>query len=160
METPFGKEKDREFMHQAIKLANKAYQEDEVPIGAIVVDKDGLIIGTGYNQTEQNFTQAAHAESLAITAAGKSIKDWRLNGCWLYVTLEPCAMCMNLALLARLDGVAFGADSPLFGFRLDNISSFQLYQEGAISIVPGIRSNEAAELLKKFFRNKRKGDVK
>ncbi len=155
MATPFTADQDIAFMQQAIALAKKAYTMDEVPVGAVVVDGQGTVIGTGYNQVESKNTQAAHAEVIAITAAGGKLNDWRLNGCWLYVTLEPCKMCMNLVLLSRLEGVAYGAGSPLFGYQLDNDLDFRLYKLGALSVEPGICAQEAASLLKDFFRIKR-----
>jgi len=155
METPFGREKDLFFMKKALGQAKRAYEADEVPIGAIVVDSDGVIIGQGYNKVEQKHSQAAHAEVIAISAAGKKLADWRLSDCWLYVTLEPCAMCMNLILLSRLEGIVFGASSPLFGYQLDKGRGFQLYKLGALSVITGVCSEEAAELLKRFFRLKR-----
>jgi len=142
-------------MKKAIAQAYKARAADEVPIGAIVVDVNGHIIGRGYNQVEKRDTQAAHAEIIAITQAGKKHGDWRLNGCWLYVTLEPCVMCMSLAVLSRIEGVVFGADSPVFGYRLDKALNFQLYKIGAVSTVPGVCAEEAAAVLKDFFREKR-----
>ena len=154
-ESPFGREKDIYFMKKALLQAKNAYKIDEVPVGAVVVDADGAIIGRGYNQVEKQHTQAAHAEAIAISAAGRKKGDWRLNGCWLYVTLEPCAMCMNLALLSRLDGIVFGARSPLFGYQLDNDLSFQLYKLGALLVVTRVCAEEAAMLLKDFFRRKR-----
>lgn len=153
--TLFGREKDLFFMRKALWQAQRAYKIDEVPIGAVVVDESGLVIGRGYNLVEKRNTQAAHAEVIAISHAGKRKRDWRLNGCWLYVTLEPCAMCMSLAILSRLNGVVFGASSPLFGYQLDKIQTFQLYKIDALSIVSGVCADEAAELLKKFFRHKR-----
>jgi len=142
-------------MRQALTQAKKAYAHNEVPIGAVVVNNDGVVIGRGYNQIEKKNSQAAHAEITAITRAGKKIGNWRLNGCWLYVTLEPCSTCMNLAIASRLDGIIYGATSPLFGYQLDNNLSFQLYKVDAPLVIGGIEEKKAAELLKKFFREKR-----
>jgi tRNA(adenine34) deaminase len=96
MNSPFGPDKNHFFMAQALKQARLALKYDEVPIGAIVVSPEGAIVGRGYNQTERKSSQAFHAEVLAVTRAGHKMGDWRLNGCWVYVTLEPCVMCMNL----------------------------------------------------------------
>ncbi len=156
LETVFGKSKDLFFMQEALKEAKLAYEIDEVPIGAVVVNPEGVIIGRAYNSVERDCTQRAHAESLAIELAGKSLGDWRLNGHWLYVTLEPCSMCMGLIKLSRLAGVVYGAASPLFGFRLDNEEDLWVYKKDAISVIEGVGVNEAAELLKKFFQQKRK----
>jgi tRNA(adenine34) deaminase len=156
MESIFGKEKDIFFMQEAVKQAKLAYEIDEVPIGAIVVNPEGDIIARAYNSVERDCTQGSHAECLAIEDAGKYLGDWRLNGCWLYVTLEPCSMCMGLIKLSRLAGVVYGASSPLFGFSLDNEEDAWLYKKGIISIVEGIGGDEAAGLLKNFFNKKRK----
>lgn len=154
-ETIFGGQQDIQFMNHALQQAQIAFQRDEVPVGAIVVDAQGLIIGSASNEVEHQHAQTAHAECLAIQAAGKALNDWRLEGCWIYVTLEPCAMCMNLILLSRLAGVVFAASSPLFGFHLDNGISIELYKKGTFTVVQGICKKEAEELLKQFFKMKR-----
>jgi len=156
LETNFGKSKDLFFMQEALAQAKLAYEIDEVPIGAVVVNAEGVIIARAHNSVERDCTQRAHAESLAIERAGKHVGDWRLNGHWLYVTLEPCSMCMGLVKLSRLAGVVYGAASPLFGFHLDNQEDLWVYKKDAISVVEGVGVDEAAELLKKFFHNKRK----
>jgi tRNA(adenine34) deaminase len=156
LESVFGKEKDIFFMQEALAQAKLAYEIDEVPIGAIVVNSEGDIIARAYNVVEHDCTQRSHAECLAIEQAGKSLGDWRLEGCWLYVTLEPCSMCMGLIKLSRLAGVVYGASSPLFGFSLDNEQDLWLYKKGIISVVEGVGGDQAAEILKKFFHKKRK----
>lgn len=143
-------------MQEALAQAKLAYEIDEVPIGAIVVNSEGDIIARAYNVVERDCTQRSHAESLAIEYAAKGLGDWRLDGCWLYVTLEPCSMCMGLTKLSRLAGVVYGASSPLFGFSLDNEQDLWLYKKGIISIVEGIGGDQAAQLLKNFFHKKRK----
>src|SRR5581483_8639148 len=155
METCFGREKDLFFMKEALTEAHKAYEMDEVPVGAVVVDHGGVIIARGHNRVEQDCTQRSHAESLAIERAGQFLGDWRLEGCWIYVTLEPCAMCINLIKLSRLAGVVYGAPSPLFGFQLDKTAQFSVYKRDAFSIIEGVCSDESAELLKSFFKKKR-----
>jgi len=156
IETVFGKEKDLFFMQEALVEAKKAQEIDEVPIGAIVVNKKGVIIARGYNRVEKDCTQRSHAEGLAIEQAGKGLKDWRLENCWIYITLEPCTMCMELIKLSRLAGVVYGASSPLFGFQLDKIEDLSVYKRDTFSIIEGVRSNESADILKQFFRKKRK----
>lgn len=155
LETVFGKSKDLFFMQEAIVQAQCAYEIDEVPIGAVVVNQEGVIIARAYNSVERDCTQRAHAESLAIELAGKYVGDWRLNGCWLYVTLEPCSMCMGLIKLSRLAGVVYGAPSPLFGFHLDNQDDLWVYKNDAVLVIEGVMADEAAELLKSFFQKKR-----
>jgi tRNA(adenine34) deaminase len=154
--SPFGLQKDMQFMAKALEQARRAFNIEEVPIGAIVVDKEGQILARGYNLIEHRFTQAAHAEIIALSRAGKKLKDWRLEGCWLYVTLEPCAMCMNLCLLSRLAGVVFGTTSPLFGYQLDKKIAFRVYKKDTIHIIGGICADESVFLLKQFFQHKRK----
>lgn len=156
LETIFGKSKDLFFMQEALKEAERASAIDEVPIGAVVVNPEGAIIARAYNSVERDCTQRAHAESLAIELAGKSLGDWRLSGHWLYVTLEPCSMCMGLVKLSRLAGVVYGAASPLFGFHLDNQESHWVYKRDVMPVIEGVMVDEAAELLKKFFHKKRK----
>ncbi len=155
LETMFGKEKDIFFMKEALVEAFKAYEMDEVPVGAVVVNGKGTIIGRGYNQVERDCTQRSHAEQIAIEQAGKALRDWRLEGCWVYVTLEPCVMCINLIKLSRCAGVVYGAASPLFGFQLDKIDKDSVYKRDTFSIIEGVCSDESASMLKKFFRQKR-----
>src|SRR5437762_5882487 len=113
LETIFGAQKDIFFMQEALAQAQCAADIDEVPIGAILVNSQGEIVGRGYNSVERDCTQRAHAECIAIEQASKKLGDWRLMGHWLYVTLEPCTMCMGLIKLSRLDGIVYGAASPL-----------------------------------------------
>ncbi len=109
---------DQKYMKMALAQAKKAFAADEVPIGAIVVDSEGQVMGRGYNQVEKKHLQTAHAEVIAISRACKKVGDWRLNDCTLYVTLEPCTICMGLVGLSRVKRVVFGAQSTLFGYQL------------------------------------------
>lgn len=152
----FGSKQDIIFMTQALRQAQRAFMRDEVPVGAVVVDAQGTLIGRGMNAVESCSSQTEHAEHRAIAQAGKKLGDWRLEGCWLYVTLEPCAMCMNLIMLSRLEGIVFAASSPLFGYHIDSDLAIRLYKNGAISIVEGVCQEQAAQLLKQFFKIKRK----
>lgn len=144
------------YMIKALQEAQKAFDKNEVPIGALVIDPVGKIIGRGHNLVEQKKQQTAHAEIRAITQACKKLKDWRLDNCWIYVTLEPCSMCMNLILLSRIEGLVYGASSPIFGFELDNTGPLQLYRRNKIQIIKEICQKESSELLKNFFKKKRK----
>jgi tRNA(adenine34) deaminase len=156
MMSPFGHEKDCFYMAQALKQAKLALKYAEVPIGAVVVSPSGQIIGRGYNQTEKRASQAFHAEMIAIARAGKVLHDWRLSECWLYVTLEPCAMCMSLVRLARCAGVVYGATSPLFGYQVvDKGGCFSVYKENVVKIVADLYADESAALLKSFFKLRR-----
>ena len=101
-------------MKQALNLAQTAYDQNEIPIGAIVV-KNGKIIGKGYNQIEKLQDATAHAEIIAITSAANTLENWRLKGCDLYVTLEPCIMCSGAIVNSRIRNVYFGAYDKQFG---------------------------------------------
>lgn len=100
---------DEEYMTKALELAEKAGAMGEIPVGAIVVDPDGNIIGEGYNLREHTNSPTAHAEILAIEQAAKHLGSWRLTGCTLYVTLEPCPMCAGAVMNARLKRLVYGA---------------------------------------------------
>jgi len=156
METVFGFQKDLFFMQEALIQAHKAAELNEVPVGAVVVNEQGEIIARGHNSVEADCSQRSHAESLAIEQAGKVLGDWRLEGCWVYVTLEPCQMCIQLIKMSRLVGVVYGASSPLFGFQLDKTHKDWVYKRDAFSIIEGVCKDEAANMLKDFFQKRRK----
>ncbi len=144
------------FMRLALEQAQHACAQDEVPVGAVIVAPDGSILAQACNRTESTHSQTAHAEMLAIAQAGQKRGDWRLQDCWLYVTLEPCAMCMNAIILSRLAGVVYGAASPLFGYlKVDKEGSSWLYKRDALTILDGICEQESQQLLKQFFKTKR-----
>ncbi len=154
--TIFGTEKDNQFMGVALDEARLAFQEHEVPIGAVLVNQQGEIIARAHNQVEQRHTQLAHAECQVLSQAGVLNQDWRLENCFVYVTLEPCAMCMYALVLSRVAGVVYGASSPLFGYQLDKDMALWVYNKGSLRIISDIRAQEAAELLKQFFIQHRK----
>lgn len=145
---------DHYYMKLALHQAQKAYDRDEVPIGALVVDSAGNILGRGYNCVEKKHTQNAHAEIIALAKAGKKGGDWRLDGCSLYVTLEPCAMCMGLIRLSRLKRIIFGAPSKFFSYQLDKSAQGPLYSKD-IAVLEGVMADQAAGILKTFFKQKR-----
>lgn len=156
MTSSFGLTGDTYFMNVALQQAMKAFKYNEVPVGAVVVGPDGAILSRGYNQVERRHMQLAHAELIAIQKATKKLHDWRLLGCWIYVTLEPCAMCMAAIKLSRCAGVVYGADSPQFGYQLiDKDPSFKLYKENVVEVVGGVCAQEAAQTLREFFRIQR-----
>ncbi len=155
MHHQFKEEQHVDFMDQALKQAHKAYEADEVPIGAIIVDGEGTVIARAYNQVESQSTQCAHAELLALTQAGHQLGDWRLLHCWIYVTLQPCSMCMHAIRLHRLAGVVYGADSPLFGYQLDKEEFDSVYKDDTIQILSGVAGEKSEQLLKQFFKEKR-----
>ena len=148
--------KDIFFMEQALVQAHKAMDNDEVPIGAIVVDPDGQRVATGYNCVEKRGCQIAHAEMIALKKACTKVGDWRLDGYWVYVTLEPCSMCLSFMKISRIAGVVYGADSPLFGYHLDKDAGLRVYNKNALHIVGGVCSEKSVSLLKQFFQKKRK----
>ena len=143
------------FMGKALKQASLALKNNEVPIGAIIVGAENNIIARAYNKIEKAQTQLAHAETLAIRKACKKVGNWRLNGCWIYVTLEPCLMCFGLIGLSRIKGIVFGATSPLFGCGLDNKDAFPVYKKDLL-IRGGYKREECVILLQRFFQGRRK----
>ena len=153
--SPFGDDADKRYMRVALQEAQEAFLKGEIPIGAVVVDAEGDILARAHNTTEHDSTQAAHAEVRALQKTGQQKNNWRLEGCWLFCTLEPCSMCFHLAVLSRCEGIVFGAASPLFGFRLDKTSLSQVYKEDVLSCIEGVCAQEAAYLLKKFFKKRR-----
>jgi tRNA(adenine34) deaminase len=155
-ESIFGAQQDLVYMHKALAQAQQAADQEEVPVGAVLVDQQGNIIAQAYNKTESRHSQTAHAELQLIQEGGHHMQDWRLTGCWLYVTLEPCIMCMGCIYLSRLAGLVYGARSPLFGMHLDNTSVLPVYRIDALCIVPGVAAHEAETMLKSFFRTRRR----
>ena len=144
------------YMGKAIAQAKLAAKKNEVPVGAVIIDSDGEIIARAYNKVETNNCQTGHAEILAIQKACKKIGDWRLNGCSIYVTLQPCLMCAGLIQLSRLEKVVFGANSPIFGTgSLTNNTNLVHNYLKKLNIHGGIREKDCAYLLKSFFRKKR-----
>jgi len=146
---------DSYYMHWALKEARKAAKRDEIPVGALVVSPYGEILGAGSNTVEKKQCQIGHAEVHAIAAATKKIKDWRLTDCTLYVTLEPCMMCISLIALSRISRVVYGAESPLFGYHLDKEGVLALYTRQIKNITSGVEAEESAQLLRNFFKKKR-----
>jgi tRNA(adenine34) deaminase len=144
---------DDYYMHQALVQAKRAAEHDEVPIGAVIVNAEGNIVGRGYNKVEELQCQLAHAELRALSQACKKNGDWRLNGHWLYVTLEPCSMCMYALRTSRIEGIVYGAESPLFGYHLDSGDSLAVYKK--TNVIKGVLAEESASILKQFFQKKR-----
>jgi tRNA(adenine34) deaminase len=141
---------DEYFMTRALDLAMQAYEEQEVPIGAVVVHNN-KIIGKGYNQTEKLQDVTAHAEMLAITAASNAVNGKYLDECTLYVTIEPCLMCAGAIQWSRFSRIVFGASEPKFGFeRIDK----RLL--GKTEVISGIMAEECSDVMKRFFRERRK----
>ena len=147
-------------MQKAIQQAKLALQKGEVPVGAVIVGPTGEILSRAHNNTEKQKTQLAHAEVLAIKKACKKIGNWRLNGCWMYVTLEPCLMCLGLIQLSRLEGIVFGSKSTLFGAGLSDIRKTPSYAKN-IQIIGGVQEKECLNLLALFFKvlRRKKGET-
>ena len=142
---------DERYMREALREACRAAEEDEVPIGAVIVCK-GRIIGKGYNMTERLNDPTAHAEMIAITAATEAMGGKYLNECALYVTVEPCPMCAGALAWAQIGKVVYGASDPKRGFSMFSPSLMHPKTE----VVSGILSEECGELVTSFFKNKRK----
>jgi|TARA_B000000609_G_C24141450_1_gene331497 tRNA(adenine34) deaminase len=143
------------FMKLALLQAQKAYEKDEIPVGAIVV-KEGKVIGRGYNQREMLNDPTAHAEIIAITAAANTIEDWRLNDCMLYVTKEPCAMCAGAIINSRLKMVVFGCydkEMGCCGSLYQLCGDSQLRNKTAVK--GGIMEQECLSIIHDFFQIQR-----
>ncbi|MFH1461558.1 MAG: nucleoside deaminase [bacterium] len=149
------KEKDLFFMQKALMQANVAFKKNEVPVGVVIVDDAGKIVSRAYNKIEGIGCQAGHAEVLAIKKACKKIGGWRLDGCSIYVTLEPCLMCLGLIQLSRIKNLYFGAVSEEFGSGLSDVKKHKFYKKD-LKIAGGLKEKECADILKLFFKNIRK----
>ncbi len=143
-----------EFMRLAMDLAKAAAAEGEVPVGAVVV-KDGKVVGTGRNRRETAKQAVAHAEIEAIAEACKTLGGWRLSGCDLYVTLEPCPMCAGAIINARIDTVYFGATDPKAGSCGSLTDLFQMPYNHKPQCISGVCGEQCAALLTDFFRRLR-----
>ena len=147
---------DALFMQQALEQARHAWALGEVPVGAVVV-KDGVVIATGYNQPIGKHDPTAHAEIMALRAAATLLGNYRLPGCELYVTLEPCVMCSGAMMHARLARVVFGAPDPKTGACGSVLNLFEQNQlNHHTQITGGVLAEECSNLLKEFFAERRK----
>ena len=146
---------DRRWMRQALREAERAFEDGEVPVGAVVV-KDGVLVGRGRNAVERLGDPTAHAEMLALSAACETVGSKFLDDCTLYVTLEPCPMCSGALVLSRLQRLVFGAFDEKFG------ASSTLYTipqdprlNHQVEVVSGVEADAAADLLRSFFQQRR-----
>lgn len=139
------------YMKEALRLAQCAAQNGEVPVGAVIV-KDGEIIATGANRRESDKSPTAHAEILAIQEASKALGSWRLDGCALYVTLEPCPMCMGAIINSRIEKVVFGAFDLKAGAcgSVVNLNKYAFNHHP--EVIGGIMEDECGEILTDFFK--------
>jgi tRNA(adenine34) deaminase len=146
---------DSYFMGEALRLARRAWERDEVPVGAVIVHQ-GRIIARAFNEVEQLKDATAHAEMLAITQATAAIGDWRLSDCDLFVTKEPCPMCAGAMVHARLKRIVFGCPSEKDGAAGSVLNLLQHPRlNHRCDITSGVRHEECAQMLQAFFREKR-----
>ena len=146
---------DNRWMQEALRVAEAALRCEEVPVGCVIVH-EGRIIGRAHNQRETLHDPTAHAEMIAITQAAEARGSWRLDGCTLYVTLEPCAMCAGAMVLARIDRLVYGAADPKAGavasvFRI--LDSPRLNHR--VQVTAGIAAEACGAILSEFFRTRR-----
>jgi tRNA(adenine34) deaminase len=146
---------DEQYMRIAIEQAKIAEENGDVPIGTVIVHKN-QIIAKAYNQREQLQDPMAHAEIIALTQAAAALENWHLNGCTMYVTLEPCPMCAGALVLARIDRLVYGCDDPKTGACK---SLYNIVQDKRLNhrleVTSGVLADECAELLQQFFQKRR-----
>lgn len=147
------------YMTEALALAREAAALGEIPVGAVVV-KDGAIIGRGFNRREIDHDATAHAEILAIREACRTLGGWRLDGCDLFVTLEPCPMCTGAILQSRVSRVIYGADDPKAGCCGGLLALTEENFDVHPAIYAGVLERECAGLLRAFFAQRRRGQKK
>lgn len=145
------------YMKMALEEAVRARNQDEVPIGAVIVDSEGVLVSKAHNETVARHDPTAHAEMLAIRKAGAQVGNYRLLGTSLYVTVEPCVMCMGAVIHARISRVVFGAPDPKWG-ALGSIYDFsqEIRFNHRPEIVAGILADQCRRLMRDFFAQKRK----
>jgi tRNA(adenine34) deaminase len=146
---------DGKRMEEAIRLAQRAAEAGEVPVGAVIV-REGQVLGRAHNQVEMLHDATAHAEMIAITQAAEALENWRLEGAEIYVTLEPCPMCAGALVNSRVSRIVYGADDPVAGacgsvFNIVN-EKRMLHR---IPVVKGVLADRCGDLLKSFFRERR-----
>lgn len=148
-------EEDEQCMRLAIDQAKIAKENGDVPIGAVIVYKNELI-GKAYNQREQLKDPTAHAEIIALTQAAAALENWHLNGCTMYVTLEPCPMCAGALVLARIDRLVYGCDDPKTGAckSLYNIVQDERLNH-RVEVTSGVLADDCSKLLQDFFQHRR-----
>lgn len=142
------------FMKEALEEAHKAYLKGEVPVGAVIV-KDGIIISRAHNRREELKSPLAHAEIIAINSASKVLDNWRLNGCEMYVTLEPCPMCAGAILQSRLSKVHIGTFDPTLGACGSVVNLLNNENANRIVNIQWEYNDECSEVLKDFFKIRR-----
>jgi len=149
-------ESHEKYMSMALELAREAGEDGESPVGCIIIDAAGIVVGRGRNRREQNKTAIAHAELEAIDNACKTCGDWRLSDCTMYVTLEPCPMCAGAIIMSRIKKVYYGARDELTGSCGSVINLFMEPYGHSTQITGGILADESSALLSGFFSELRK----
>ena len=144
-----------EYMEFALRLAREAAEAGEVPVGCVIADEHGKIIGIGRNRREEAHDASAHAEIEAIRMACNAVGDWRLSGCTIFVTLEPCPMCAGGIINSRIPTVVFGAKDENTGSCGSVINLFEERYGHKPAVFGGVKAQQSAELLKSFFNEKR-----
>ena len=143
------------YMRMALELAAEAAGRGEVPVGCVVVDGGGNVVGRGRNRREERRRVSGHAEMEAIDEASRARGDWRLDDCTLFVTLEPCPMCAGAMISARLGALVYGAREPETGSAASVLNLFEERYPGHTAIVSGVLARESEALLRAFFRKRR-----
>ena len=151
MNNIYNEEQDVFFMKQAIKEANKAFNSGEVPVGVCIV-KDSKIIARGHNKREVLKDATAHAEIIAIKKACKVMDNWRLSGCTIYVSLEPCLMCYGAILNARIDRLVYGAENKNNNIDIEKIKQSESVMNHKLIVEGGVLEDESNLLIKNFFK--------
>ena len=146
---------EEKFMKEALKEARKAYEKDEIPVGAVIVT-DGKIIARAHNLREIKQNAVAHAEILAIEKANKKLNSWRLVDCDMYVTLEPCTMCMGAIISSRIKNLYIGTLDPKTGACGSFVDLGELKYNHTVNIYKGILKDQCEYIIKDFFKNLRK----
>lgn len=144
-----------EYMEKALALAHEASAAGEIPVGCVIVDESGKVIGSGRNRREESGDATAHAEVEAIRKACESIGDWRLSGCTLFVTLEPCPMCAGAIINSRIPRVVFGAKDENTGSCGSVINLFEERYGHKPALYGGVKADDSAALLRDFFEKRR-----
>ena len=142
------------FMKQAYIQAQKAFKEDEVPVGCVIV-KDGKIIARAHNKKEKKNSAFFHAEIECILKATKKLNNWNLKGCDMYISLEPCMMCAGAIVNSRIDNVYFGCKDPKGGALVSNIKLIDIKNINHYPNIEELYTEECSDILKEFFKNKR-----
>jgi len=144
------------YMSIALQLAQEAGADNEAPVGCVIVDSNGAVIGRGRNRREKTKSALAHAETEAIADACNTLNDWRLSGCTMYVTLEPCPMCAGAVIMSRIDKLVYGARDEITGSCGSVINLFMESYGQSTQVIGGVSAEESSALLSGFFNKLRK----